>query len=1037
MTKWTNEQLEAINKEGTNIIVSAGAGSGKTAVLTQRVLRKLKSGVGINELLILTFTKAAATEMKERIRKNIKKEPSLISELDKIDSADITTFDSFALSIVRRYHYLLGISSNVSIVEQSLIDLKKREIINEIFEEYYNDNNDLFCKLINDFCTKDDKNIVDSILSINDKLDLKYDKEIYLKNYINNTYNNSKINNDIELYITLIKENIANIQNELKNLEEFVNSDYIIKLLDILTPLFNSNNYDEIKKNINIKLPPIPRGTEDGGKKIKENISNYLKNITMMFEYNSIQDIFNDINFTKDYVSVIIDIILKFDEKINKYKFDNDLYEFVDIAKMAIKVLSENENVRNELKYSLNEILVDEYQDTSDLQEQFLNLIENNNLYMVGDIKQSIYRFRNANPYIFKNKYDNYKENNGGVKIDLNKNFRSREEPLNNINEIFDLVMDNKIGGAEYKESHRMIYGNLAYNEQGKTNQNNNVEIYEYPFDKNSKFKKEEYEIFIIANDIKHKIDNHYQVFDKDELILRDIKYSDFVILMDRTSNFDLYKKIFEYLSIPLIIHKDENIANNINLLIIKNILTLIIKYKNKVIDEEFKYAFMSIARSYLFRYSDSDIFDYIVANNFYDSSIIKLIKEIVETIDSNSNINILWEIIDKFDFYNKIIEIGNVNETIILLDYILELSDNLADMNYDIYSFSKYLNEICSLKNDIKFSLNKEAGDAVNIMTIHKSKGLEYHVCYFPGLYAKFNISDLKEQFMFDNKFGFIIPSTINGIHDTIYKTLLKDKYIKDEISEKIRLFYVALTRVKEKIIIIRPLSETSQDIENNLVKDSVRYSYMSFDNIISSVMDKLDKYVKIIDIDKIGITKDYNLIKKYDLKNNINKSNELLKINEINIERDDIDKESFSKLSYNIFNREEKKNINYGKKVHKALEYLDFNKPNLDNIDLCIREKIKKFLDLDLLKNKIINSYHEYEFMYEKENKLYHGIIDLILETDLDLNIIDFKLKNINDLAYKKQLLGYKEYLKTISSKKINVYLYSILDGTLLCID
>ena len=171
MTKWTNEQLEAINKEGTNIIVSAGAGSGKTAVLTQRVLRKLKSGVGINELLILTFTKAAATEMKERIRKNIKKEPSLISELDKIDSADITTFDSFALSIVRRYHYLLGISSNVSIVEQSLIDLKKREIINEIFEEYYNDNNDLFCKLINDFCTKDDKNIVDSILSINDKLE--------------------------------------------------------------------------------------------------------------------------------------------------------------------------------------------------------------------------------------------------------------------------------------------------------------------------------------------------------------------------------------------------------------------------------------------------------------------------------------------------------------------------------------------------------------------------------------------------------------------------------------------------------------------------------------------------------------------------------------------------------------------------------------------------------------------------------------------------------------------------------------------------
>ena len=158
-----------------------------------------------------------------------------------------------------------------------------------------------------------------------------------------------------------------------------------------------------------------------------------------------------------------------------------NLFEFNDIALLSIKILKENENIRNEIKSSLNEIMIDEYQDTNDLQEEFISLIANNNVYMVGDIKQSIYRFRNANPYIFKNKYDNYKLLNGGIAIDLNKNFRSRKEVLDNINLIFDLVMDDTLGGADYRKSHNMIFGNNLYIEKGNTNQNNNFEIYNYP----------------------------------------------------------------------------------------------------------------------------------------------------------------------------------------------------------------------------------------------------------------------------------------------------------------------------------------------------------------------------------------------------------------------------------------------------------------------------------------------------------------------------------------------------------------------------
>ena len=159
MPSWTKEQNDAIYKSGTNIIVSAGAGSGKTAVLSERVLEKLKSGIHINELLILTFTKAAAAEMKERIRKKIKKNEELKDELNLIDSSYITTFDSFAMSIVKKYHYLLNVSKNISIIESSVIEIKKKEILDLIFDNYYKNKDDDFVTLINTFCIKDDSSI--------------------------------------------------------------------------------------------------------------------------------------------------------------------------------------------------------------------------------------------------------------------------------------------------------------------------------------------------------------------------------------------------------------------------------------------------------------------------------------------------------------------------------------------------------------------------------------------------------------------------------------------------------------------------------------------------------------------------------------------------------------------------------------------------------------------------------------------------------------------------------------------------------------
>ena len=202
MPKWTIEQELAINESGKNIIVSAGAGSGKTAVLTERVIRKLKSGISIKNMLILTFTNNAAHEMKDRIRRAIKKEAinneKLKQELDYIDNAYITTFDSFALSIVKKYHYLLGIGNDISIIDSSIIDLKKEGLLDIIFEKKYKDNESNFIKLVNLLCVKDDKELKKLILNIYNKIDLLVDKNEYLDTYIDKFYK--------QFYITLPPE---------------------------------------------------------------------------------------------------------------------------------------------------------------------------------------------------------------------------------------------------------------------------------------------------------------------------------------------------------------------------------------------------------------------------------------------------------------------------------------------------------------------------------------------------------------------------------------------------------------------------------------------------------------------------------------------------------------------------------------------------------------------------------------------------------------------------------------------------------------
>ena len=1032
MPKWTVEQSSAINETGKNIIVSAGAGSGKTAVLSERVLTHLKNKISITDLLILTFTNAAASEMKDRIRKKVKNIPELKEELDKIDIAFITTFDAFSLSLVKRYKEYLNISSNIKIIDNSIIALKKKEFLNEIFDELYLNNNTLFLKLLSDLTLKDDKDIFNGILNLNNKLDNIYNKEEILNNYISKFYQIDNLENIFNEYFKLINKKIKEISNQIDNLSIYVDNSFIDKMNSVFINLFNSKSYEDIRYNIyNLEKLPILRNACEEAKKIKEEISSIIKIIKELTKYNSEEEIINSLLATKDYVTIIIEILKKLDNKISIYKKDNDSYEFIDIAKLAIKLLKENPLICEELKNKYKEILIDEYQDTNDLQDIFISLIANNNLYMVGDIKQSIYRFRNANPNIFKSKYEDYSKNVSGLKIDLNKNFRSRREVIDNINLIFNLIMDEEVGGANYLETHQMQFGLTSYDSVNK--ENYAMEVLNYnPLDK--KFSDTEIEIFIVLNDIKNKILNGYEIMDKDTNLPRKANYGDFVILMDRATNFDLYKKIFEYYNVPISIYRDTTISDSVDINIIKNIYNLIILIKKKDFGKLFSYSYMAIARSYLFNISDLEILKTIKDRDYSATKIYAICYNLAKDLDNLNNIELYDKIIQEFNFLDRVITIGNVKEHLVTLDSIAKIVSNATSLGYTPEDFLDYLNQVSEEGLDIKLSLNKDSSNSVKIMTIHASKGLEYPICYFTGLGKKFNISDLKDKLYYDNNYGFITPYFNKSINNTILKTLLKTKYIQDEVSEKVRLFYVALTRAREKIILVGSFKENELAYKKeNLINLEERLKYMSFRDIINSIYKYLTRYVKEIDINSLGLNKDYNLsklVKEF----NFNSTSKII-VDNYDVEEELIANKRVSKVVNKLLSSEEKKNIELGLRMHYLFEITDFNNPDYSMMNDFEKSCLKNFLNTKILDNNI-GIYKEYEFIYNNK-ELIHGIIDLLIIKENTCIIVDYKLKYVDDSNYFKQLSYYREYIKDLTGKKTITYLYSIIDSKLILIE
>lgn len=1037
---WTPEQSEAIDSKTQNILVSAGAGSGKTAVLTQRVITLLSKKININELLVLTFTNAAAAEMKQRIRKAIKKEPTLKEQLDLLDSAYITTFDSFALSLVKKYHYLLNVSSNVKIVNDAALKLEKYKVIDEVMEEKYRDKKDEFIYLINKFCLKDDDDFKELIYDINEKFDLIIEKEQFLNEY-GNHLTDDKVNKLWNDYHNKILEKMDElralyyeIENSLESQEDLDLFDGFSKALEVL---IDSNDFNVIASNINFNLGKFTKrkNINETFLKNKAKMGNVRKEILNMIDCNKKELIIASLKENLAFEREIIDIITQVNERITKIKFDNEMFEFIDIAKLAIILLKNNPNIANEIKNSIKEIMLDEYQDTSDIQETLISYISNNNVYMVGDIKQSIYRFRNANPKIFSDKYDTYsKDSSKGKVINLMRNFRSRKEVLDDINVLFNKIMSVDYGGVNYSKGHEFVFGNLAYNDNIFANQSNNLEIYNYVKDKDFNYSRDEIEAFIIGKDIINKMENNYMVYDKDENVQRKLEYGDITILIDRKEPFDTYQKVFEYLQIPMSSYKNSNLTFSDELLCFKNIYKLIIKFNeqksveegNVKFDTEFKHSFMSVARSFLYEYTDEYLFDVIRENKYYETSIYNDLKEVSDNLDFLSIIQINDYILDKLDVFYKVSKCRDIDDINAIIHYISDLMTDLNTLGYDLNKVVEYFDSVIDKEFKIELPVRKNTMNSVKIMTIHGSKGLEFNICYFAGFNKKFSEFDSKKKFIYDDEYGILLPLYINDEKFTnIGKYLYFDKYYKDEISEKIRLLYVALSRAKEKMIIVGDFSDKKNPKE-------LMSQTRSFYDLIKYGQSVLSTYFRNIELKDYDISDQYKYFKS--LKTLAKDPNSKIILKEINIDNEVVEESSFSKKQHELINEETITIMNKGNRLHSVLEKMDLSKKDITKYSLNEEEKriIGKFLECDLLKN--VNNgkvYKEYEFIYKESNDIKHGFIDLMIAYDDYIDIIDYKLSNIDDEAYASQLNGYKNYIESITNKKVNLYLYSLFKG------
>ncbi len=867
MRKWTEEQRHAIDDRKNNLLVSAAAGSGKTAVLVERIIQLvLRDQVSIEEMLIVTFTQAAAGEMRERISLALLHELEsneadgeyLRSQINLLNRASISTLHAFCMDVLRRYFHVVDISPNFRVGDATETTLLKTEVLEELMENEYEKGSPDFLKLVEMYGGgRDDSPLQDLIARTYEFIQSQPDPLGWLEARTGDfrvepgALDGSPWLRNITRHLQIELAGVAELLQEAldKTMLPGGPAAYQAALqsdLDTVAALQAAlreglpcfyERLQQVKhsvlaragKDIDPQLQEEVKDLRDQGKKV-------IKEMQTKLWFQSPEEFCRDLNELQPSLACLYQLVQAFSERYQEQKADQGIVDFNDLEHYALAILSDPE-IAGEYQRHFAYIFVDEYQDSNLVQETILNLIKRpDNLFLVGDVKQSIYRFRLADPSLFLEKYTTFADGSGGAKrrIDLRRNFRSRPEIIAGVNDLFSRIMSADCGEIDYDENACLGAGvelpadldeemTAPALELILIEKDGQVSLAEEAKDEAEEedIGEVELEARIAARRIKEL--NGRIFYDSQRGCCRPLEYRDMVVLMRATRQpADVFYETFMAEGIPVYADVERGFFQTLEINIFMNLLRLIDNKRQDI-------PLVSVMRSPIGRFTLDELISVRVSSPA--ATYCEALEQYMETHDDLLQAK-LTEFIGRLNFWKEEARFMNMDEFIwhLLVNtgfyyYVAAMPGGLqrqANLRIlleragqyqstslkGLFNFIKFVDKLKAGSNDMGMAkILSENENVVRIMSIHKSKGLEFPVVIVAGLGRGFNSSDTRTSVLFHKDLG-LGPRYVNPelriTRDTIARLALKHRIKLESLAEEMRILYVACTRPREKLILL-----------------------------------------------------------------------------------------------------------------------------------------------------------------------------------------------------------------------------------------
>lgn len=871
--KFSARQQEVIDLRDKNILVSAAAGSGKTTVLVERIIKLLiNEKEDIDRFLIVTFTNAAASGMRQKIHRALIKaiqkggnNEHLKNQLNLLNKANISTIHAFCMDVVRKNFHVIGIDPNFRIGDVNEVDILLQESIDSVLEKYYGEKPEGFIQLVESFTgNRGDselndivKDIYRFILSFPDPLGWLHESVEMLsmpEDGLENSIWIKAVQDNLSLLLTGAEESLKSALKLCGDAggplayEDAVSED--LKNAGMLKALLTEDFKEFVTFVHNVGFPPLkplkgkakeevnPEKQEEV-KVLREEYKKIVGNIKKMVPHRSMSEFARDINCMYLPMKALYGIVSRLDADFRTVKMEKGIADFNDVEHYALQVLSQ-EDIRERYRNKFRYIFIDEYQDSNGLQEELISRIKrDNNMFMVGDVKQSIYRFRLSDPTIFNEKSSSYPACEGkgnDRRIDLTQNFRSRKEILNLINFVFSSIMSRTLGEVDYNEDVFLNPGAEFKEEAGECHTELTIIDRDSPEldetdDEIKSMKTAELEAVIAVQKI-----NELLLRDKNEPVKRDektneiieavpekIQYRDIVVLMRSVSGWaGIFEEIFNEQGIPFYFDGGAGYFETIEIQCVLNLLKIIDNIRQDI-------PLLSVMRSPIGSFSTEEIVQIRVSShrrsftdalyeykNSCDDRLSEKLKNFTDRVENwkkrsrYTHLNdFIWEVLTETNYYYFVglLPNGNIRQANLRL---------LADKAFDfektsmsgLFNFLRYVEKLKSSSGDTGSAKTLSENDnVVRLMSVHKSKGLEFPVVIMCGLNKKFNRTDVSKSILKHKLYG-IAPKYIDPdervYRETLPRTAIKNIIKTENLSEEMRVLYVAMTRAVDRLIMI-----------------------------------------------------------------------------------------------------------------------------------------------------------------------------------------------------------------------------------------